>query len=133
MGCGWAGISAGESTSDDAYKVVATLNGIFALMSLIGCVLHPHMYGSSFLFLAGLQDVFWFYAIVSAGNYDVLETIGISPKRIRKEADKLAAQAAERYAANGAEGAVKGTVRGVQGEGQRIVTTNPFMPVNSTN
>ena len=90
------------------------------------------MYGSSFLFLAGLQDVFWFYAIISAGKYEVLETIGLSLKKIRKEADKLAGQAAERYASNGAEGAVKGTVRGVQGEGQRVLSTNPFMPVDAT-
>lgn len=127
MGCGFAGIVAGESTSDDAYKVVAALNGVFAVMSLIGSVLHPHKFGSSFLFLAALQDVFWFTAIVRAGNYEVLDTLGLSFAKVKKEADNMAGKAAERYAANGAEGYVKGTVRGVQGEGERVMTS-PFKP-----
>lgn len=150
MGCGFAGIVAGESTSDDAYKVVGTshlpsvlhtiisilffplvaaLNGIFALMALIGSVLHPTKFGSSFLFLASLQDVFWFFAIVRAGNFGVLETIGISLERAKKEADRMAGKAAERYAANGAEGAVKGGAKGFESEGKRALSTNPFSPV----
>ncbi|TEB25404.1 hypothetical protein FA13DRAFT_1637444 [Coprinellus micaceus] len=128
MGCGFAGIVAGESTSDDAYKVVAALNGIFALMGLIGSVLHPTKFGSSFLFLASLQDVFWFFAIVRAGNFGVLETIGLSLERAKKEADKMEGKAAERYAANGAEGAVKGGVKGFESEGKRVLSTNPFSP-----
>ncbi|KAJ3508723.1 hypothetical protein NMY22_g16522 [Coprinellus aureogranulatus] len=95
MGCGFAGIVAGESTSDDAYKVVAALNGIFALMALTGSILHPHKFGSSFLFIAGLQDVFWFTAIVKAGGFDVLETLGIPWKRVKKEADNMAGKAAK--------------------------------------
>ncbi|KAJ3519717.1 hypothetical protein NMY22_g13074 [Coprinellus aureogranulatus] len=128
MGCGFAGIVAGESTSDDAYKVVAALNGIFALMALTGSILHPHKFGSSFLFIAGLQDVFWFTAIVKAGGFDVLETLGVPWKRVKKEADNMAGKAAKRYAANEAQGIVEGSVQGVQNEGTRVLSTNPFNP-----
>jgi len=89
MGAGVAGICAAESTSDDAYKAIATLNGVFAAMSLAGCALAPRTFGSSFLLLAGLQDVFWFYAIVEAGNYGVLDTLGMSAAAIKRERDRL--------------------------------------------
>lgn len=120
MGCGMAGIVAAESTSDAAYKTVAALNGVFATMGIIGSILHPHSYGSSFLFLASLQDVFWFLAITTAGGYPILETLGLSVKRIKEEADQLAGKAAERYAAQGVKGVVEGTVQGVQSEGVRV-------------
>jgi len=89
MGCGIAGISAGESTSDNAYKVIAALNGAFAGMSLLGCILFPHKFGSSFLFLAGLQDVFWSSMIMRAGNYGLMDTFGLSVKAIQHEFKRL--------------------------------------------
>ncbi|KAF9038030.1 hypothetical protein BJ165DRAFT_1531925 [Panaeolus papilionaceus] len=85
MGAGIAGIAAAESSSDDAFKVIATLNGVFAGISLMGCLLSPYNFGSSFLLLAGLQDVFWFFSIISAGKYDPLETLGISWKAVARE------------------------------------------------
>ena len=152
MGCGFAGISAGESTSDDAYKVVGTsyfhlnsvvpgsdrlrrlaaLNGVFAFMALLGCLLRPHAYGSSFLLIAGLQDVAWFYAITRAGGYPILDTIGLNTSKVKAEADKLAGKAARRDAAEGTQGAVEGTDRGVESEGQRVVG-GAFRPAQSVN
>jgi hypothetical protein len=89
MGAGVAGICAGESASDDAYKIIATLNGVFAATGLLGCIFSPHKFGSSFLLVACLQDVFWFTAITKAGNYGVLDTLGLSTRSIQKEHEKL--------------------------------------------
>ncbi|PPR00379.1 hypothetical protein CVT24_004441 [Panaeolus cyanescens] len=85
MGAGVAGIAAAESSSDDAFKVMATLNGVFAFIALSGCLLSPQTFGSSFLLLAGLQDVVWFASIVKAGRYDPLETLGLSWKAVSRE------------------------------------------------
>ncbi|EAU87336.2 hypothetical protein CC1G_02095 [Coprinopsis cinerea okayama7 len=90
LGAGMAGICAAESTSDDAYKVIATLNGVFAAAGLLGCIFSPHKFGSSFLLLAALQDVFWFFTIVNAGGYGVLETLGLSAKAVVNEEERLA-------------------------------------------
>ncbi|TFK34356.1 hypothetical protein BDQ12DRAFT_763620 [Crucibulum laeve] len=81
MGAAFCGITAGQSWSPDAHKALATLNGVFALTGLIGCILSPQKFGSSFLLLASAQDVFWFSAIVKAGGYGVLDTLGLAGKR----------------------------------------------------
>ncbi|TFK18339.1 hypothetical protein FA15DRAFT_261543 [Coprinopsis marcescibilis] len=108
MGAGFAGICAAESTHDDAYKVIATLNGVFAVMCLLGCILDPHKYGSTFLLLAGLQDVAWFWAIVEAGGYGVLDTLGLSFRSIRREVDRIARKDSGRDV----KGAVGGNAHG---------------------
>ena len=73
----------------DLSLLIATLNGVFAATGLLGCMFSPHTFGSSFLLLACLQDVFWFTAITRAGNYGVLDTLGLSPRSIQKENQKL--------------------------------------------
>ncbi|KAF8995045.1 hypothetical protein BDQ17DRAFT_1330798 [Cyathus striatus] len=75
MGAAFAGIKAGRSYSNEAYQTVATLNGVFALTGLIGCYALPRKFGSSFLLLASLQDVFWFSAILLVGNFGLMDTL----------------------------------------------------------
>ena len=42
------------------------------------CFLSPRRYGSTFLLLASLQDVFWYAAIVRAGGFGFADCLGLS-------------------------------------------------------
>ncbi|KAF9443414.1 hypothetical protein P691DRAFT_797420 [Macrolepiota fuliginosa MF-IS2] len=84
MGCAFAAISAGMSKHEDAYKVIATMNGVFAYCALLGCWFSPKRYGSSVLLLAAVQSAFWFFLIAAVGGYTMIDTLGW-----RTAADKL--------------------------------------------
>ncbi|KAH9478948.1 hypothetical protein JR316_0009411 [Psilocybe cubensis] len=80
MGCGFAGITAGQTASDDGYRVVAALNGAFAIAGFIICLLSPHKYGSVFLLFMSIQDIIWYAAIVHAGSFGPLDSLGLSSR-----------------------------------------------------
>lgn len=91
MGCGVAALSAGMSHQDDAYKTIATLNGVFAYTALLGCIFSPKKFGSSTLLLAAIQDVAWFFLIINAGGYTIGETIGLkhAVERLSKKKEEV--------------------------------------------
>jgi hypothetical protein len=88
-------------------RVTATLNGVFAATGLLGCIFSPHTFGSSFLLLACLQDVFWFTAITKAGNYGVLDTLGLSTRSIQKEHEKLLQRDRQQVSTQDSQGLAK--------------------------
>ncbi|PPQ91846.1 hypothetical protein CVT25_000782 [Psilocybe cyanescens] len=80
MGCGFAGITAGQSESDDGYRVVAALNGAFALTGFLICLLSPHKYGSVFLLFMSIQDIVWYALIVHFGSFGPMDSLGLSTR-----------------------------------------------------
>lgn len=98
MGRGFAGITAGISESDDAYRTVgmlyrlpfiqiyliapslAALNGSFALTGFLICLVSPYKYGSSFLLLVSAQDILWFAALVHYGDFGCMDCLGLSTR-----------------------------------------------------
>jgi hypothetical protein len=69
----------------------AASNGAFAYTALLGCIFSPKKFGSSVLLLAAIQDVFWFFLIITAGGYTIGETIGLrnAIERMSKKKDEL--------------------------------------------
>ncbi|KAF5309137.1 hypothetical protein D9619_012803 [Psilocybe cf. subviscida] len=93
MGAGVAAFTACQSESNCAYRTIAAFNGAFALTGLMTCFFSPHHYGSTFLLLASLQDVFWYTAIVRAGGFGFADCLGVSTRGLYVIEERLSRNA----------------------------------------
>lgn len=106
---------------------LAAFNGAFALTGLLTCFFSPYHYGSTFLLLTSLQDVFWYTAIVRAGGFGFADCLGVSTrglyvieerlsrdvmkatKGIKEELHVIEAKGREKFGAGGGGGGHQGT------------------------
>jgi len=69
----------------------AVLNAAFACTGLASCLFSPGKLGSSFLLLASLQDLVWFFLIVGAGGFTAGEAFGLNKavEKVHKKKEQL--------------------------------------------
>jgi len=97
MGCAFSAFTAGQTESDDAFRVVAALNGAFAITGLLICTF-MRSYANSFLLIASLQDILWFLVIQRAGGYGVLDCLGLSQRGMYILEEKLSREVRQQKA-----------------------------------